>query len=496
MPRTDVEPEGAPAAAAGLMTPPTGGAKIRMYRHGLGDCFLLAFPARAGRPFYFLVDCGVILGTPDASRKMQDVVRDIAAATGGRIDVAAATHEHWDHISGFAQAAEIFQRDLKIGQVWLAWTEDKSNPLARKLIADRHRKVEALRGLVQHLQAAESPVAGHVTRLLDFFGGLGATSTGDALDAVRGYSEQPLRYCRPADPPAAFGDVPGLRTYVLGPPEDEQLLNRDLPTKTGRETYDDSSVPLNLENAFLAAALHRDLGSEPGIVERELQELSLPFDRSLQIPVRDAKRLSFFRRYYFGSGRAHDLAWRQIDNDWLNAADQIALKLDSDTNNTSLVLAFELTVSGRVLLFAADAQVGNWLSWGGLTWKLTTGESAGLDVTAQDLLARTVLYKVGHHGSHNATLRAGGLELMRSPDLMALIPVDSAVAQKKKWDMPFPPLVNRLREKTSDRILRSDDAVALARRQVPEDATALMWSRFQKSVVETDLYFEITIADS
>ena len=58
-------------------------------------------------------------------------------------------------------------------------------------------------------------------------------------------------------------------------------------------------------------------------------------------------------------------AWRRIDGDWLSAAEALALDLASDTNNTSLVLAFEWGApgKGRVLLFAADAQVGNWLSW-------------------------------------------------------------------------------------------------------------------------------------
>lgn len=43
-------------------------------------------------------------------------------------------------------------------------------------------------------------------------------------------------------------------------------------------------------------------------------------------------------------------------------------------------------------------------------------EDAAEWVTAHELLARTVFYKVGHHGSHNATLRALGLELMTNED--------------------------------------------------------------------------------
>jgi hypothetical protein len=82
----------------------------------------------------------------------------------------------------------------------------------------------------------------------------------------------------------------------------------------------------------------------------------------------------------------------------------LALRLDRDTNNSSLALAIELE-NGEVLLIAADAQVGNWLSWQELAFDGSAGK-----LTGPDLLARTVLYKVGHHGSHNATLREHGLE--------------------------------------------------------------------------------------
>jgi hypothetical protein len=55
--------------------------------------------------------------------------------------------------------------------------------------------------------------------------------------------------------------------------------------------------------------------------------------------------------------------WRRIDNDWLMSAGQLALQVDNAVNNTSLVLAFELIESRKVLLFVGDAQVGNWKSW-------------------------------------------------------------------------------------------------------------------------------------
>jgi glyoxylase-like metal-dependent hydrolase (beta-lactamase superfamily II) len=77
-------------------------AKVRMYRQGLGDCFLISLPRNDGgsRPFYVMIDCGVVLGTPDPGTIMKQVMDNIVEVTGGEIDILIATHEHWDHLSG------------------------------------------------------------------------------------------------------------------------------------------------------------------------------------------------------------------------------------------------------------------------------------------------------------------------------------------------------------------------------------------------------------
>ena len=102
----------------------------------------------------------------------------------------------------------------------------------------------------------------------------------------------------------------------------------------------------------------------------------------------------------------------------------------------------------------ADAQVGNWLSWHDLAWTVD-----GKPVTAADLLARTVHYKVGHHGSENATLKAKGLELMGHEDLVAFVPTSEADAKKVGWGaMPFPAILDELARRTRRRVVRADDA--------------------------------------
>jgi len=197
-----------------------------------------------------------------------------------------------------------------------------------------------------------------------------------------------------------------------------------------------------------------------------------PFVARLGISLAVASGLDFFKAHYFDEPQPvaeersdkfqEELGndWRRIDADWLASAASFALKLDQATNNTSLVLAIELgdePGKGDVLLFAADAQVGNWLSWQDLAWQVD-----GRKVTGPDLIARTVLYKVGHHGSHNATLREMGLETMDNLQT-ALVPVDEAFAHDKRhWPIPLPGLMESLAEKAQTAVARSDKGIAAA----------------------------------
>ena len=71
-----------------------------------------------------------------------------------------------------------------------------------------------------------------------------------------------------------------------------------------------------------------------------------------------------------------------------------------------------------------------------------------------DLLRCTVLYKVGHHGSINATLIEGGLDKMTNDDeLTALIPVDKVRAHRNEWNFPAPSLYEELERRTQGRII-------------------------------------------
>jgi hypothetical protein len=74
-----------------------------------------------------------------------------------------------------------------------------------------------------------------------------------------------------------------------------------------------------------------------------------------------------------------------------------------------------------------------------------------------------MLYKVGHHGSVNATLKAKGLALMKNLRF-AIIPVDHEMAVKKRWGaLPLLTLVEALEKATQSRgwVLRTDQELPL-----------------------------------
>ncbi len=96
---------------------------------------------------------------------------------------------------------------------------------------------------------------------------------------------------------------------------------------------------------------------------------------------------------------------------------------------------------------------------------------------------------MGHHGSHNATLREKGLELMTSDSLTAMIPVNRASAKKMKWDMPFPSLFGRLEERCRGRILDLERGIfAGAAGSTPPD-----WGRFPGRAEEAEDWLDLHI---
>lgn len=419
--------------------------RVRMYRVGLGDCFLLSF-GKGAAARHMLIDCGT-LGNPKI--QIAKVLEDIQEETDGQLEVLVATHAHKDHVSGF-NSKLIKEGGLKVKQVWMAWTEDPADPLARKL----GHQAQALRqALVRayNMAGASAGLRDNLLGISDFEdcsvndGGelaMGATIA-EALDVLRSLPGSRTRYHSPGDGPLEVPEVRGFRFYVLGPPRDADRLSNMGEHGSG-ELY-------GLLGAFGAYTGAADSAPNTGLGDDRA-----PFDARFCYPIDHAGR--FFMDYGLLEDR-----YRRVDGDWTEAAIQLAATLDRFRNNTSLVLAIERIADGRVLLFPADAQEGNMLSWHDpqIRWRVNGPNGRDRKVDAADLLKRTVFYKVGHHCSHNATAKGKGLEIMRqSRELTAFIPVDRALALEKpprgSWKMPAAALFRELLEACNGRVYRAD----------------------------------------
>jgi len=484
------------------MLPDKNGVTVRMYDTGFGDCFLLAFRAEDDTARYMLIDCGAHQSYSGGAAKLRKVAANIAEVTDNHLHVLVVTHGHWDHLAGFCRARTTFSPPMKIDELWLAWPENPEDQKTKELTELYGMQLGLLAEALEQLKQAQDPMGDTLAGIFAFdnrdlpFDEAGfdagfeadevlsaSENTNEAqYQFLREHSAQaPPPYLKPGDPPLSLPGVEGMRIYVLGPPRDLDSLRE---TEPAAESPTDPSL-LDAQAAFSLAVQAARGMDELGDDDREAYWRSFPFERRspYRIPLDDLKNEKaeayrpFFQAHYGFTEEDPGPAWRRIDTDWLYGALEIALRISAMVNNTSLVLAIELPGSDprKVLLFAGDAQVGNWHSWSEVTWP---GDAENLRVSGDGLVQRTVLYKVGHHGSHNATLTEY-VEKM-SPDLVAMIPVNQAWAKAVQgWEHPAKSVLDALEEKTEGRIIRMDEIPSGDEPpQKPSEVTETEWKAF------------------
>ena len=518
---------------------PASGVTVRMYRQGQGDCFLLAFPRKGGtrdNPVFLLIDCGYMGGSQfiDDGEKIdiRECIADLVKATGGYIDYVAVTHEHADHVNGFnvKKSGKLMFDQIEFGHVFLAWTEDGDDDFANSLRERFKDQLQAL-SIAEHRMGAmglAGDTANTVSQLLEmelgdvderaaFFASddpekvEGATNK-RAIWYLRDNASSGPQFLRPGQAPFEIEGTKGAKAYVLGPPRDvKHLLSLD--PKGDKEFKFGAGLALDGEASAFHMAMTDSVGGgamspfAKRYVENEDDVFGQPVGPApgLYETESAADQIAAYNaRYYCETGQGvPQMDWRRIDGDWMRAAGAMALRLNDEVNNTSLVLAFELPETGKVLLFSGDAQLGNWMSWGDLSW----GEGA-CETSAKDLLGRCVFYKVGHHGSHNATINGtpdsehANLSWFArgeyAKDFVAMIPVhhDWAITSKN-WNHPLPAIDEALMKKARGRVLRND--VDRVKRPKASDGhgklTDAEWEAFKDQSVEARLYKQFTVLD-
>jgi beta-lactamase superfamily II metal-dependent hydrolase len=390
------------------------GLRIRMYRIGFGDFFLVSVPKDGGFA-HILIDCGVHakdLGV------MGEAVTQLKADTGGQLALVIMTHRHADHISGFGSQRALFAT-FSVERVWMSYFEDPKNAAAMRIQAG----IAATATRLQAALAAGGATEEDSEHLRMAGNALGAAASGNAaaLEMLRHFKTPdggvtPVEYYKagqPANLPPSLADA-GLEAEILGPPTDKDLLDK----------MD------NVSHQYLTAADEADAAPRsPFNSAYALDPSSYSWPRDIA-PLFDPAKV----RTNVAGSQPQSLAIA-------------AQKADNALNNQSLVVLF--TFRGKTMLFAGDAQWGNWANFlfGG---PIGTKGHADLTPRAREVLGNLDFYKVGHHGSRNAT-PIDVVSAMK-PGCVAMC----STQPKAYNEVPRQRLMDALRDKTGGQVARSD----------------------------------------
>jgi len=346
---------------------------VRMYNVGFGDCFLLTFHYK--KPLqdqHILIDFGSVGGAAD----LKGIAKDIRTACGGKLYAVVATHRHKDHISGFSDAGGkdspgAIIASCKPEVVLQPWTENPdataqatSAPLLEKKkgVSDKalyFSSMLAMNSIASSVLEEGSRWRGRSGRVSPLERlAANNVSNPDAVRNLRTMGKRPPRFLEYGSSSGLENarKLPGVKVHVLGPPN-LKMQNLRKYAKNSDEYW------IACKYWGLRDSARRML-------------IGSPLFRS-EIPKRH-RRPPFETRWFIEHADA------ALKSNVLG----IVTVLDSFLNNTSLILLFEM--NGKKFLFPGDAQLENW------SWALSQKEIKGL-------LKDVTLYKVGHHGSRNAT---------------------------------------------------------------------------------------------
>ncbi len=351
--------------------------RLRTYQVGFGDCFLLSFIYPGDDARHVLIDFGTT-ALPDCCSEghMVRVAEDIRSVTGGKLTAVIATHRHQDHVSGFAGqkdglgSGDII-RSLEPDLVVQPWTEDPKAARSFSGPVTAATADSALVGTLDHMHAlselvlleagrpgADLRLGQHVCQQLSFLGQDNIQNRAAVENLMAMGKAGRAEYLCYGAKSALEGLLPGVKVRVLGPPT---LRQSD---KIKRQRSRDQEQFWHLQ-ALAGRAAAAEVGTPRLFPDAAVIE-----------------------------GKPANTRWlvRRLQDSSAQQLLSIVRALDRAMNNTSLILLF--TVGARRMLFPGDAQIENWL--------YALKEAPDAEANRAELAAVNV-YKIGHHGSLNAT---------------------------------------------------------------------------------------------
>lgn len=356
-------------------------AKLWVYDVGFGDCLLLEL-GYASQKRFVLFDFGTKGLPPHAGAGH---MKQVGAAIGDKLsgsELAAvvATHRHRDHVSSFELIPGLAPR--VVVQPWV----DKPSAKHDWTGPGRGVQLRAVRdplGFMPATLGAAQSSSQHALAVLGDGHSMAAAAKNNSANP------RALAFLKKLCPPSRHDYVwaggraknleralPGVQISVLGPPTVKQVATLlRAPRRSARDTAEHWLWLAGLTDE--AAFWHRaELAMASSAAARQGQGRALfpraPSRRTVPPEVRWlVERMGRERR---------------------DAASALVQAVDSALNNTSVILL--LTIGKTRLLFSGDAEVEAW------RWALDEAPDRRQTRAA---VRETDLYKVGHHGSWNAT---------------------------------------------------------------------------------------------
>ena len=373
---------------------------IRMFNVGFGDCFLLTFNYAKG-PRHMLVDFGSTSAPKRGSRNyMLRVAQEIRQVCGQKLHIVVATHRHKDHISGFSTLQPTGQiiASLNPDAVIQPWTEDpralpaamnaqssvytRGKPDSRKMTAHFLGSLADMHGVARAITefAAREEVAGKQTReQLRFLGDDNLRNESAVRNLMRMGQRGKAYYVNAG---MQLNILPGVKCTVLGPPtlaqsDEIRSMRASDPSQFWQFRSFWSAQKLALDRSRLGGA--KVAGSRvPAAASTDARAGASGHAGAGGRTGAGATEPPPSVRWFINQAR-------QIQADQMLA---LVRDLDDVMNNTSVILLLE--IGNQKILLPGDAQIENW------SYALSQPKW-------QQLLADVSLYKVGHHGSRNAT---------------------------------------------------------------------------------------------
>jgi hypothetical protein len=370
-------------------------ATLCTYQVGFGDCFLLSFHYDGATERHILIDFGTTkLPEHMPHNQMTRVAENIKERCQGKLQMVVATHRHKDHISGFAtngQGTGEIIRGCNPDVVIQPWTEapeaqpDATQPVHGLInpndfakspqalyissLQNMHIFAEAALHEARHLadeQKFNKTLSKSQFEQLSFLAFDNGIKNESAVTNLNSMGSERHYVHFGYDKLDVSQLLPGVTIHILGPPTLEQHAEIQKQKSADKDEF--WMLQAGQHNFWAAQAA--TLGLSDNLMNDQ-DELFPGAEAYRDVAPSHAR--GFIRR--IRAMRADQLL-------------QIVRILDNVLNNTSVILLFE--VAGKKLLFPGDAQIENW-------------EYALQQKEVLRLLKDTDLYKVGHHGSRNAT---------------------------------------------------------------------------------------------